>query len=66
MSREYDLSTYYRNGETMYGITKLTERPEIAAYGAGYRPHMQYPWWRAIYPPNNGESRERANVKHVG
>jgi NADH-quinone oxidoreductase subunit I len=50
MSREYDLVTYYRDGETTYGITKLTERPEIAAYGAGYRPHMQYPLAESYLP----------------
>jgi hypothetical protein len=41
-SREYEFVTYYRDGETTYGITKLTERPQIAVCGAGYRPHTQY------------------------
>lgn len=50
MSREYDLTTHYRDGETTYGITKLTERPEIDAYGAGYRPHMQYPLVESYLP----------------
>lgn len=50
MSREYDLTTHYRDGETTYGITQLTERPEIAAYGAGYRPHMQYPLVESYLP----------------
>jgi hypothetical protein len=49
-SREYELVTYYRDGETTYGITKLTERPQIAAYGAGYPPHMQYPLVESYLP----------------
>lgn len=50
MSREYDLTTYTRDGETTYGIRNLTERPEIDAYGAGYRPHMQYPLVESYLP----------------
>ena len=50
MSREYDLTTYTRDGETTYGIRNLTERPEIEAYGAGYRPHMQYPLVESYLP----------------
>jgi hypothetical protein len=30
--------------------TKLTEQPRIAAYGAGYRPHMQYPLVESYLP----------------
>jgi NADH-quinone oxidoreductase subunit I len=50
MSREYDLTTHYRDGEMTYGITELTERPEIEVYGAGYRPHMQYPLVESYLP----------------
>ena len=50
MSREYDLTTYERDAEATYGIEKLTTRPEIEAYGAGYRPHMQYPLVESYMP----------------
>ncbi|HZS87981.1 MAG TPA: NADH-quinone oxidoreductase subunit I [Chloroflexota bacterium] len=50
MSREYDLTTDDRDGQMAYGIARLTERPEIDAYGAGYRPHMQYPLVESYLP----------------
>jgi NADH-quinone oxidoreductase subunit I len=50
MSREYDLTTYERDAATNYGIGPLTTRPEIEAYGAGYRPHMQYPLVESYLP----------------
>jgi len=50
MSREYDLTTYERESQAIYGIEKLTTRPEIEAYGAGYRPHMQYPLVESYLP----------------
>lgn len=50
MSREYDLVTTDRLLDLQYGITKLTHRPEIAAYGPGYRPHMQYPLVESYLP----------------
>jgi NADH-quinone oxidoreductase subunit I len=50
MSREYDLTTYERESQALYGIEKLTTRPEIEAYGAGYRPHMQYPLVESYLP----------------
>ncbi len=56
MTREYDLATYDRDAQTTYGIDKLTTRPEIEAYGAGYRPHMQYPLVESYLP---GEVRTR-------
>ncbi len=56
MTREYDLATFGREGELAYGIDRLTERPEIEAYGAGYRPHMQYPLVESFLP---GEARAR-------
>jgi len=57
MSREYDLTTFERDGQTTYGIEKLTTRPEIEAYGAGYRPHKQYPLVESYMP---GRQREEA------
>ncbi len=58
MSREYDLTALSRGPETLaYGIDRLTERPEIAAYGAGFRPHMQYPLVESYLP---GEGPEEA------
>jgi NADH-quinone oxidoreductase subunit I len=50
MTREYDLTTFDRVGSLEYGIEALTKRPEIAAYGAGYRPHMQYPLVESYLP----------------
>ena len=50
MSREYDLTTYERDSQTSYGIGRLTTRPEIEAYGAGYRPHMHYPLVESYLP----------------
>ena len=50
MSREYDLATEGRRARLQYGIDALTHRPEIAAYGAGYRPHMQYPLVESYLP----------------
>ena len=63
MSREYDLTTYERDGQTTYGIERLTTRPEIEAYGPGYRPHMQYPLVESYLPGHQrrhipGESSE--------
>jgi NADH-quinone oxidoreductase subunit I len=66
MSREYDLTTSERDGQTSYGIERLTTRPEIDAYGAGYRPHMQYPLVESYLPghqpaeTSNQESPERS------
>jgi NADH-quinone oxidoreductase subunit I len=56
MSREYDLTTAQRDDETTYGIERLTTRPEIEAYGVGYRPHMQYPLVESYLP---GQRRQR-------
>jgi NADH-quinone oxidoreductase subunit I len=50
MSREYDLTTEERDGQTSYGIDRLTTRPEIEAYRLGYRPHMQYPLVESYVP----------------
>ncbi len=51
MSREYDLTARSRGPESLrYGIKELTERPEIAAYGSGFRPHMQYPLVESYLP----------------
>lgn len=51
MSREYDLMALSRGSETLaYGIEQLTQRTEIAAYGAGFRPHMQYPLVESYLP----------------
>ncbi len=50
MSREYDLATTNRFADLQYGISELTKREEIAAYGAGYRPHMQYPLVESYLP----------------
>ncbi|MDA8345176.1 MAG: NADH-quinone oxidoreductase subunit I [Thermaerobacter sp.] len=51
MSREYDLSATSREPERLtYGISALTQRPEIAAYGAGFRPHMDYPLVESYLP----------------
>jgi NADH-quinone oxidoreductase subunit I len=61
MTREYDLTTPERDEQLAYGITDLTERPEIAAYGAGYRPHMQYPLVES-YLPGQQPARERSNA----
>ena len=61
MSREYDLTTFGRDEQLDYGITRLTERPEIAGYGAGYRPHMQYPLVESYLPgqqPRRGQASE--------
>ncbi len=60
MSREYDLATYDRSPDTTtYGIPRLTERPEIEAYGAGYRPHPRYPLVESYIPghqPDRGRT----------
>ncbi|HEU0167129.1 MAG TPA: NADH-quinone oxidoreductase subunit I [Chloroflexota bacterium] len=64
MSREYDLTTPGRDEQLAYGVTKLTERPEIAAYGAGYRPHMQYPLVES-YLPDQQPARDRPDEKPV-
>ncbi len=50
MTREYDLATHDRMDELQYGISDLTDREEIQAYGAGYRPHMQYPLVESYLP----------------
>jgi NADH-quinone oxidoreductase subunit I len=50
MTREYDLTTPERDQQLAYGINELTQRPEIAAYGAGYRPHVQYPLVESYLP----------------
>ena len=50
MSREYDLATSNRMADLQYGISELTERQEIVAYGPGYRPHMQYPLVESYLP----------------
>ncbi len=50
MTREYDLATYNRLADLQYGILELTRREEIDAYGAGYRPHMQYPLVESYLP----------------
>ena len=50
MTREYDLATTNRHSNLQYGIEALTQREEIAAYGAGYRPHMQYPLVESYLP----------------
>ncbi len=50
MSREYDLATEDRRASLHYDIQAFTSRPEIAAYGAGYRPHMQYPLVESYLP----------------
>ena len=60
MSREYDLTTYERESQAIYGIEKLTTRPEIEAYGAGYRPHMQYPLVESYLP---GRHRSGASAQ---
>ena len=52
MTREYDLTTRGRLTELRYGIEELTQRPQIADYGAGYRPHMQYPLVESYLPTN--------------
>lgn len=57
MSREYDLTTHDRDGQATYGISQLTTRPEIEAYGPGYRPHMQYPLVESYLP---GRQRQPA------
>jgi NADH-quinone oxidoreductase subunit I len=66
MSREYDLTTTQRDDETTYGIERLTTRPEIEAYGVGYRPHMQYPLVESYLPGQRRQhvadaSREEGN-----
>jgi len=57
MSREYDLVSFNRDDQLAYGIEPLTERPEIEAYGAGYRPHRQYPLVESYLP-----GRERKEI----
>ncbi len=56
MTREYDLATPNRLADLQYGISALTEREEIGAYGAGYRPHMQYPLVESYLPTEIGRS----------
>lgn len=56
MTREYDLAAYGRDAELTHGADRLTARPEIEAYGPGYRPHMQYPLVESFLP---GEVRAR-------
>lgn len=59
MSREYDLATFSRDPQALtYGIRKLTERPEIAMYGAGFRPHMQYPLVESYMPGDETTTSE--------
>lgn len=65
MSREYDLTTYERDSQTTYGIEKLTTRPEIEAYGAGYRPHRQYPLVES-YMPSRQPSGDRREPEREG
>lgn len=50
MSREYDLAAANRHAALTYGIHALTERGENSAYGAGFRPHMQYPLVESYWP----------------
>ncbi len=59
MSREYDLVSDSRDPQALrYGIERLTQRPEIAAYGAGFRPHMQYPLVESQIPGQEEPSPE--------
>lgn len=65
MSREYDLTAPERDAPLAYSIRELTERPEIAAYGSGYRPHMQYPLVESYLPgqqPGRGEAGEEREI----
>ena len=66
MTREYDLATYDRDAHTTYDITRLTRRPEIEAYGAGYRPHMQYPLVESFLPGEREPRTPRTGRSEAG
>ena len=60
MSREYDLAVTARDPETLtYGIEDFTERPQIAFYGAGFRPHPEYPLVESYVPGERDGTPER-------
>jgi NADH-quinone oxidoreductase subunit I len=59
MSRETEICAYSRD-ETVWGIKRLMQRPELAEFGLGYRPNAQLVDSRLAFVPKEKLRREMA------